>query len=313
MGTALTGQWRLHDRALGAYLGLAVGDALGATVEFMLPREIRHQYGIHREIIGGGWLKLKAGKVTDDTEMTLALGRALLASQGWDGSAVADTFVAWLRSKPVDVGNTCRRGIQRYILNGSLSGPPSESNAGNGAAMRNLPVVLATLHDDSAFVEQTLAQCHITHNHPLSDAATLTLGRMVRRIFCGDGKGIKDCRAIVNELISEHSIFRFVPYPKRASGYIVDTMQTVLHQFFITDSFESFVVETVNCGEDADTTGAIAGMLGGALYGAREIPQRWLDKLDPQVLAEIHQQVKGLLNLSGNYRADSAGRRQGTC
>jgi len=63
----------LHARALGAYLGLAVGDALGATVEFMLPNEIKYQFGTHRDIIGGGWLKLKAGSVTDDTEMALAL------------------------------------------------------------------------------------------------------------------------------------------------------------------------------------------------------------------------------------------------
>jgi len=49
----------LEDRALGAYLGLAVGDALDATVEFMTPKEIRAQYGAHREIIGGGWLRLR--------------------------------------------------------------------------------------------------------------------------------------------------------------------------------------------------------------------------------------------------------------
>src|SRR5512141_1299944 len=127
---------RLYDRALGAYLGLAVGDALGATVEFMLPREIKHQYGEHRDIIGGGWLKLKAGRVTDDTEMSLALGRALIASNGWNANAVADEFVAWLKSRPIDIGNTCRRGIQRYMLNGSLSGEVSEGDAGNGAAMR---------------------------------------------------------------------------------------------------------------------------------------------------------------------------------
>ncbi len=292
----------LHERALGAYLGLAVGDALGATVEFMLPREIRHQYGVHREIIGGGWLKLKPGRVTDDTEMSLALGRALLEKQGWSSQAVAESFVTWLRSRPVDVGNTCRRGIQRYLLTGSLSGPVSESDGGNGAAMRNLPVVLATLNDEAAFIEQTLAQCHLTHNHPLSDAATLTLGKMVRRMLRGGGKEIKDCRAIVNQLIAEHPKFRFTTYPHRASGYIVDTMQTVLHQFFITDSFESFVVETVNCGEDADTTGAIAGMLGGALYGARAIPRRWLDRLDPLVVAEIRLQVQGLLRLGKEGR-----------
>ncbi len=294
-------KWHLHDRALGAYLGLAVGDALGATVEFMLPREIEHQYGVHREIIGGGWLRLKPGQVTDDTEMSLALGRALLGSQGWNGIAVADAFAVWLRSKPVDVGNTCRRGIQRYLLDGSLSGPVNERDGGNGAAMRNLPVVLATLRDESAFVAQTLAQCHMTHNHPLSDAATLALGRMVRCMLSGMGDEIRDCRTIINSLVAEHPQFRFTPYPGRATGYIVDTMQTVLHHFFLTDSFEQLVVETVNCGEDADTTGAIAGMLGGALYGAREIPQRWLDRMEPGLVAEIERQVKGLLRRSGVY------------
>jgi ADP-ribosyl-[dinitrogen reductase] hydrolase len=286
----------LHDRALGAYLGFAVGDALGATVEFMLPREIRHQYGTHRDIIGGGWLRLKPGRVTDDTEMSLAFGRALIGAGGWDVNAVADSWVAWLKSRPVDIGNTCRRGIQRYMVDGSLSGAPSPYDAGNGAAMRNLPLVLLTLHDEQAFVERTLAQNHITHNHPLSDAATLALGRMLRQMFSG-GK-VKECRAVVNELLREHPKFQFTPYPGRASGYIVDTMQTVLHHFFSTDSFETLVVETVNCGEDADTTGAIAGMLGGALYGASAIPSRWLEKLEPQVVNEIRYQVWELLRLA---------------
>ena len=286
----------LQDRALGAYLGLAVGDALGATVEFMLPREIKYQYGTHNEIVGGGWLKLKAGRVTDDTEMALALGRALLASGGWNANAVADSFVAWLKTRPVDIGNTCRRGIQRYMLNGSLSGPVSEGDAGNGAAMRNLPVVLATLYDDQAFRQQTLDESRFTHNHPFSDAATLALGEMTRTML--KGGGVKECREIVKILLQEHPKFKFDPYPGRASGYILDTMQTVLHHFFITDSFEALVVETVNRGEDADTTGAIAGMLGGALYGASAIPKCWVNKLEQKVVSEIHQQVNGLLRLA---------------
>jgi ADP-ribosyl-[dinitrogen reductase] hydrolase len=287
---------RLYDRALGAYLGLAVGDALGATVEFMLPREIVYKYGTHRDIIGGGWLKLKAGRVTDDTEMSLALGRALLASNGWNANAVADSFVAWLKSRPVDIGNTCRRGIQRYMLSGSLSGPMSEGDAGNGAAMRNLPVVLATLNDDEAFRQQTLEEARFTHNHPLSDAATLALGEMTRTLL--KGCGVKECREVVKVLLIEYPKFQFNPYPGRASGYIVDTMQTVLHHFFITDSFETLVVDTVNRGEDADTTGAIAGMLGGALYGASAIPNRWVSKLETKVVSEIHLQVSELLRLS---------------
>ena len=51
------------DRALGAYLGFACGDALGATVEFMTPKQIHKHYGVHQDIIGGGWLNLEAGQV----------------------------------------------------------------------------------------------------------------------------------------------------------------------------------------------------------------------------------------------------------
>jgi len=289
----------LHDRALGAYLGLAAGDALGATVEFMLPREIQHQYGVHKDIVGGGWLKLKPGQVTDDTEMSLALGSALIASDGWDANAVADAFVAWLKSKPLDIGNTCRRGIQRYMVQGSLSGPVNEGDGGNGALMRILPLVLATHSDDAAFRRQAVAQAHITHNHPLSDIACLAIGEMVRVLLNGGGKD--ECRALTDVLVAEYPKFRFDPYPGRASGYIIDTVQTVLHHFFTTDSFESCVVETVNCGEDADTTGAIAGMLAGALYGFPSIPQRWLNKLELKVVTEIQWQVDGLLRLAGNH------------
>jgi len=287
----------LHSRALGAYLGLAVGDALG-------PQEIRYKYGTHREIVGGGWLKLKAGRVTDDTEMSLALGDALIASGGWDAHAVAESFVAWLKSRPVDVGNTCRRGIRRYMLEGSLSGPPCEGDAGNGAAMRNLPLVLATLHDAAAFRRQTLAQAHLTHHHPLSDAGTLTLGEMTRTLL--NGGDARACRPAVDALVAAQPQFLFDPYPGRASGYIVDTMQTVLHHFFRTCSFETLVVETVNCGEDADTTGAIAGMLGGALYGAEAIPKRWTAKLEAKVTAEIQRQVDGLLRLAERSKAQKA-------
>lgn len=288
----------LHDRALAAYLGLAIGDALGATVEFMQPREIQDQYGVHRNIIGGGWLKLKAGQVTDDTQMALALGRALIESGGWNATAVADSYVEWLNSKPIDVGNTCRRGIRRYMQDRSLIGPPCDGDAGNGAAMRNLPLVLLTLNNEQDFIEHTLAQSRFTHHHPLSDAATIALGRMLRTIF--NGGRLKECRKVVNELLCEHPQFRFTPYPGRASAYIVDTMQTVLHHLFFTDSFESLLIRTINRGEDADTTGAIAGMLGGALYGMSDIPKRWLEKLDKDVRKEIQFQVTRLLQLAMN-------------
>ena len=70
------------NRARAAFLGLALGDALGATTEFMTPGEIRNQYKVHRNIIGGGWLHLKPGRVTDDTEMSLCVGRAIVDRGG---------------------------------------------------------------------------------------------------------------------------------------------------------------------------------------------------------------------------------------
>jgi ADP-ribosyl-[dinitrogen reductase] hydrolase len=285
----------IAERCLAAYLGFACGDALGATVEFMTPEQIRARFGVHRDIIGGGWLKLRPGQVTDDTEMSLALGQAIIDRGGWDLRAVAEAFADWLRSKPVDVGNTCRRGIGRYMIHGTLSSSPREHDAGNGACMRNLPVVLATLSNDIDFQLWSVEQCHITHHHPLSDAATLALGRMLRTLVLGGTRN--KCRLTAHALIAKYPTFSFTPYPGRAGGYIVETVQTVLHHFFSTDSFEACVVETVNRGEDADTTGALAGMLAGALYGLEAIPQRWLDRLDPVCRRRIHQQTLDLLAL----------------
>lgn len=285
----------IRERALGAYLGFAVGDALGATVEFMTAAEIRARYGLHRQIVGGGWLRLRPGQVTDDTEMCMALGQAILDHSGWNLKAVADGFLTWLRNKPVDVGSTCRRGIRRYLLHGTLAGPPNAGDAGNGACMRNLPTVLATLDDVAAFERWTLEQCHITHNHPLSDAAALALGRMLRQLL--KGAGIAACRQEAEALVETHRAFRFDPYPGWASAYVVDTVQTVLHYFFETDSFESCLIRVVNQGEDADTNAALAGMLAGAAYGLHAIPRAWLAKLDPRVTDRIRTQTDGLLTL----------------
>lgn len=295
----------IHRRALGAYLGFAVGDALGATVEFMTPREIGAQYGVHRDILGGGWLKLKPGQVTDDTQMALALGQSLIAHGGFDARTAAQSFAAWLKSKPVDVGATCRRGIRRFLMDGSLEAPPNEGDAGNGACMRNLPVALATLGNDRAFADWTVGQCHLTHNHPLSDAASLALGRMVQHLMLGGG--IKACRAEANFLILDQPAFRFEPYPRRASAYVVDTVQTVLYYFFRSDDFESCLTQVVNRGDDADTTGALAGMLCGAAYGVENIPSYWLKKLDKHVIREVTEQTEALLRLARDRLTNATG------
>lgn len=292
----------MFDRVLGAYLGLAIGDALGATVEFMTPREIAHRFaregGVHDSIVGGGWLHLPAGAVTDDTTMSLALGDALLegarCGRPGDPVLIANAFVRWLRGRPVDCGNTCRRGIQRYLFDGSLQGPPNDGDAGNGALMRNLPAAIALLHDDAGFERVALAQARITHHHPLSDAAVLALGHVTRALLRGE----RDVQPCIDAFVAAFPKFAYRPYPGRASAYVVDTVQTVLHAFTQHASGEAAMVWAVNRGEDADTTGALVGMLVGARDGARALPARWLQRLDRGVLRTVTDQASALLALA---------------
>lgn len=283
-------------RARSAYLGVAIGDALGATTEFMTPAEIKVAYKVHCKIRGGGWLYLKSGQVTDDTEMSLALGHALLTAGRWDRKGIADNFLAWMKSKPIDIGATCRRGIRDYMLKGQLETPYNEWDAGNGAAMRMAPVALFTLGDEEHLVRCAIEQARLTHNHPLSDAACIVIGRMVQRAILGCNRF--ELHVIARELVMEYESFRFNDYKGNASAYIVDTLQTVFHYLFTTGSFEECLIGVVNQGGDADTTGAIAGMLAGAFYGQDEIPARWLRKLNQAVRDEVESQAVSLVKLS---------------
>jgi len=286
----------IRDRARAAFIGMAIGDAMGATVEFLTATEIQAKYGIFKNIIGGGWLHLKPGQVTDDTEMALCIARAIIQSQGWSLEEIARNFAAWLKSRPVDCGDTCRKGIRSYMLHGALEAPPNEWDAGNGAAMRMLPVALFSLPDEALLKQYALQQAHITHNNPVSDAACLCLGKMLHMALCSESKN--KLRREVNGLIARFPTFSFEPYHGLATGYVVDTFQTVFHWFFRGRNFEECLVGTINQGGDADTTGAICGMLAGAYYGMDDIPQRWLKKMDKKVVSEIEMLTGKLVSAS---------------
>lgn len=284
------------SRARGAFIGLGVGDALGAPAEFMTRSEISDKYGVLKDMAGGGWLRLKPGQVTDDTEMSLCLARAIVTAGHWSLNLAADNLAGWLKSKPIDVGDTCRRGIRNYMLHGTTETPPNEWDGGNGAAMRTLPISLFTLGDDTSLETCTLEQAHLTHNNPYSDAASICLGRLLHLALTG--RSMQRMRREAGQLVERFPSFTFDPYKGLATGYVVDTMQTVLHCFFRSRSFEGCVVETVNQGGDADTTGAIAGALAGAYYGEESVPARWRKKLNKAVLAEIVELSEQLVLLS---------------
>ncbi len=297
----------LTARALGAYLGLAVGDALGATVEFMTPSEIRERHGVHRDILGGGWLRLRKGQVTDDTEMALALGRSILAEGRVEPRAVAEAFSTWMRAKPVDIGHTVRRGIAHYRQTGEIEVPPNAYDAGNGACMRCLPVALFTLGaTPEAVAAANLAQAHVTHHSPLGDAGTLTVIRMVQTALAGGS--LADLQAEAQDLAAVHPEYR---YDRRRTenpgGYLPETLAAVFQALFATETFETAMIEVVNRGGDADTTGAILGMMAGALHGRSAIPKHWLQHLDPEAARQCALQAQALIQQSPYCRRPEVG------
>lgn len=292
----------LQDQATAAYLGLALGDALGSTVEFMTPREIAAQYGVHDTLRGGGWLHLKAGAVTDDTTMSLALGHSILTQGKVDALAVAIALDDWMRSKPIDIGNTVRRNLLHFRKTGNPEAPYSDHDAGNGAAMRLLPVALATFGQSEAAIRAaSRAQAHTTHHCALSDAACETLIFMLHDALRGADKNHL-LHQHAHPLVARHPEFKFRPrQSQNPSGYIVDTIQAVFQSFFDTDDFRTCLIDVVNRGGDADTTGAIAGMLAGAHYGRAQLPELWLKVLNSQIKQQCEIQAVGLVRISSNH------------
>jgi len=142
----------------------------------------------------------------------------------------------------------------------------------------------------------SLAQARLTHHHPLSDAATLGLGQLLRQVLTGTAHA--DCQQWAVQWVQSNPAFRFTPYKGRATAYVVDTVQTVLHFWTQHADFETALVATVNQGDDADTTGALVGMLAGARCGAARLPRRWLDRLPDATVQAITDQTSGLLALA---------------
>lgn len=287
----------IEQRALGAYLGLAVGDALGATVEFMTPREIAHHHQLHREIIGGGWLKLKPGSVTDDTEMTLALGDAILARGAVEAHAVATAFSDWMRAKPVDIGATVRRGISHFRRTGEPRVAENPHGAGNGACMRCLPIALLNWRaPEQRLLEDARTQAHVTHNNPQADAGGETVLRMITAALRGDAA--ERWPGLIAELEQRYPEYATKRRGENPSGWIVETLQAVFQGLETAQNFEEILVDVVNRGGDADTTGAIAGMLAGARYGVDAIPERWRKALDGKVRKACEKQARALLQIA---------------
>jgi ADP-ribosyl-[dinitrogen reductase] hydrolase len=162
--------------------------------------------------------------------------------------------------------------------------------------MRMAPIALAALADGQLLEAQAIEQAHITHHHPLSDAACILVGRLIQLALIGHAMHRLQRQA--DATTAQVPKFRYTPYHALSTAYVVDTMQTVLHFLFTTSSFEECLIATVNQGGDADTTGAIVGAIAGAYYGIEAIPREWVRKLDPSVRTEIEKLADQLIDHS---------------
>jgi ADP-ribosyl-[dinitrogen reductase] hydrolase len=280
----------LQDRYRGVMLGLACGDALGGPVEFHSRDDIatQHPDGL-RDFIGGGWLDLFPGEITDDTQMTLAIARSLAEKGDVDMEDIAARFVAWADTDPKDIGLTTRaaidalrRGIDWREAGTHVSGFASGNAAGNGAVMRCAPIALRFRSDKPRLIGASRDTARITHADRRCQSAAVAVNGMIAHLLAGGA--IADLPDIVLTDIVEAEVAsalrKVSDLPKekvRSGGFVIDTMQASLWSLKQTESFEEAVVLAVSLGADTDTTGAVTGAMAGAAYGASAIPSRWLD------------------------------------
>jgi len=184
----------IADKAMGAMMGQATGDALGTTLEFShvsnAPKWPERMKGPHTEIIGEGPFRLAAGQVTDDTHLACCIAASLVEHDGFDAKDIADRYVEW-REHTFDIGGTTIGGIRGYQetkdprMGGYLGWHKSgRSAAGNGSLMRTSPLgVFYADEEDEALVRlASLQESAITHAHPY---CTMACAAFNSAIACG--------------------------------------------------------------------------------------------------------------------------------
>ena len=284
----------LRERYEGTLLGLAAGDALGGSVEFM-PRSAvlrAHPDGV-REITGGGPHDLRRGEVTDDTAMALAIARAC-TPEGIDLDQVAANFVEWYRSDPKDIGITTSRalakldaGVPWREIGDRMTAETPQKLAGNGSVMRCAPVALRFRHDRALLREVSIDSARMTHPDPMATWGAVALNQAIAWLL--DGGSLDGVREAAIDGVDNEGVVRAIKESAdrdydavTSTGFVLDTLGASFWTLAHRDNAEEAIVAAVSMGDDTDTTGAVTGALVGAHYGVSALPERWLDVLEPR-------------------------------
>lgn len=266
---------KLMTRIKGGMYGVAVGDALGGTTEFMNEQEIKEKHGYLTEIIGGGVWSLEPGEVTDDTMMTLCVADGILENTEEPVEAIGRFFMEWYQSRPKDIGNIIRRVFEQFegdwFEAAFIAHMDLGQSGGNGSLMRCLPVALA-YKELSDIDRVTIMQSRMTHYDPRCAEVCVMYNRIAHRLLQGEDLGTS-IKAEIAGSEYEESIKSLPDCPP--SGFVVHTFRWVLHILLHTTTFEEVVQKAANLGGDSDTIGAIAGGLAGIYYGYEGIPAQY--------------------------------------
>lgn len=280
------------DRSLGCLIGLAVGDALGSTLEF----SVRDSKPKVTDLVGGGPFNLRAGQWTDDTSMALCLADSLIANSGFDPKDVMDRFVRWWRhgensstGECFDIGSTTVAALRSYEETGKPFANVSrlQSSSGNGSLMRLCPVVIFAMGDHAKARILARRQSQLTHASAQAVDACEFFATLLLEALNGVAKEQVLGARRWDGTRAVKSIARAWWAGKRrdeisSSGYAIDTLEAAMWCVSRTGNFENAVVLAANLGHDSDTVAAVTGQLAGAIYGLNGpdgIPARWCEKL----------------------------------
>ena len=280
-----------RDRARGALVGLACGDAVGTTVEFEEPGTFTPL----TDLVGGGPFGLLPGQWTDDTSMALCLAESILERGGMDLHDQHRRYRAWrdgghLSSTGVcfDIGNTVRAQLARYERTGEPIDPtPSEDSAANGSLMRLAPVPITWHRDVGRAAERSAESSRTTHAARRPVDACRLLGAVLAGLI--SGRTFEDVTDPTFgpagtlhpevEAVAAGSYRAKQPPQIRGTGFCVDALEAALWAVDGATDFADAVLRAANLGHDADTTAAIAGQIAGARWGAEAIPHDWRRQL----------------------------------
>ena len=277
------------NRARGAMLGLACGDAIGTTVEFMP----RGSFTPMTDMIGGGPFDLEPGDFTDDSSMALCLASSLIEN-GFDLHDQMLRYVLWLDSgymsstgRCFDIGSTTNDALKAFKrTNNPISGSTDADSAGNGSIMRLAPIPIHYLDTPDFALRLCEEQSRTTHQAPESLMACRLLGEVLIRSLQGRSK--EEVLAPSKQVLELSPGLRSIADGEyknktidqiRGSGYVVESLEAALWAFWMTENFRDGVLLAANLGDDADTTAAIFGQVAGSYYGEKGIPVQWLQKL----------------------------------